>query len=63
MDPSSFDLTLEQQFRMRLMEESAHGMSREQAAELLLEVSRLLMIKDNVIRDLVKKIAPRNILL
>ena len=56
MNPASFELTLEQQFKMRLVEESAQNMSREQAMELLLEASRLLMVKDNVIKDLVKKI-------
>ncbi len=63
MDPASFDLTLEQQFQMRLVEESTQGMSREQAVELLVEASRLLMLKDNVIRDLVRKVAPASILM
>lgn len=57
MDSSSFDLSLEQQFQMRLMEESAEKMSREQMQELLIEASRLLMIKDNLIRDLIKSCA------
>lgn len=52
MDSSSYELTLEQQFQMRLMEESAHGMTREQALDLLIEASRLMMIKDNLIKDL-----------
>lgn len=51
----SLELTLEQQFQMRLMEEQVAIMTREQATELLLQASRLLMIKDNVIRSLVKK--------
>jgi hypothetical protein len=52
----TLDLTLEQQFQMRLMEQSAQDMSREQAISLLLETARLLMIKDNAIRSLVKQI-------
>lgn len=48
-------LTLEQQFKMRLFQESAEGMSREQALSLLMEASRLLMIKDNIIKDLLKQ--------
>lgn len=55
MDPSAYELTLEQQFQMRLMEASAGGMSHEQAQALLVQASRLLMIKDNVIRNLLRK--------
>jgi hypothetical protein len=40
---------------MRLFQESAEGMSREQALSLLMEASRLLMIKDNIIKDLLKQ--------
>ena len=55
MDPNSFELTLEQQFEMRRMQQEVQAMSHEQALDLLLQVSRLLMVKDNVIRDLVKQ--------
>lgn len=54
MDGSSFELTLEQQFQMRLMEQSAQQMTREQMQDLLIQSARLLMLKDNVIRDLIK---------
>ena len=54
MDSSSFELTLEQQFQMRLMEQSAQQMTREQMQDILIKAARLLMIKDNVIRDLIK---------
>jgi hypothetical protein len=54
MEGSSFDLTLEQEFQMRLMEQSTQQMTREQMQELLIETARLLMVKDNVIRDLIK---------
>jgi hypothetical protein len=54
MDSSSFQLSLEQQFQMRLMEESAQKMTREQMQEVLIQAARLLMVKDNVIRDLMK---------
>jgi len=52
METTSFDLTLEQQFEIRQMQDAALGMSREQALELLLQASRLLMIKTNVMRNL-----------
>ena len=60
MNPESFNLTMEQQFQMRLVEQSARNMTREQALELLVDASRLLMVKDNVIRDLLKKVVPIN---
>jgi hypothetical protein len=44
---------MEQQFEFRRMRDAAQGMSREQALELLLQASRLLMIKTNVLRDLI----------
>ena len=52
MEPTSFDLTLEQQFEIRQMQDAALQMSREQALDLLLQASRLLMIKTNVMRNL-----------
>ena len=54
MDSSQFELSLEQQFQMRLMEQSAQQMTREQMHDLLIKAARLLMLKDNVIRDLMK---------
>lgn len=56
MDFMSFDLSLEQQFEIRRLQENVQAMSREQAVELLLEASKTLMIKDNLIRDLMKKV-------
>jgi Phycobilisome degradation protein nblA len=54
MDTSAFELSLEQEFQMRLMEESAQNMTREQMLETLLQAARLLMIKDNVLRSTIK---------
>ncbi|MGK7877006.1 MAG: NblA/ycf18 family protein [Xenococcaceae cyanobacterium] len=56
MEFLSIELTLEQQFQMKLMQKSAKNMSREQALDLLIQASRLLMIKDNVIRQLIKEV-------
>jgi hypothetical protein len=53
----SLELTLEQQFQMRLMEEQVGAMTQQQVQDLLLQASRLLMLKDNVIRSLVKQVA------
>ncbi len=57
MDANAYELTLEQQFQMRLMRESLEQMPREQLLELLTQASRLLMLKDNVIKSLVKQVA------
>ncbi|MFP4009942.1 MAG: NblA/ycf18 family protein [Spirulinaceae cyanobacterium] len=46
------ELTLEQKFQIQLMEKSAQTMSRDEALDLLLQASRLLMLKDNVIKQL-----------
>lgn len=50
----SLQLSLEQEFQLKLVEESAQEISHEQALSLLVQVSKLLMIKDNIIRDLIK---------
>jgi hypothetical protein len=54
MDTSAFELTLEQQFHVRLMEQSTERLSREQMQELLIQTAKLLMVKDNVIRNLMR---------
>ena len=55
MEPTTFELTMEQQFEFRRMRDAAQSMSREQALDLLLQTQRLLMIKTNVLRDLMAK--------
>jgi hypothetical protein len=54
MNTSSFQLSLEQQFQMRLIERSMQEMSREQLQDMLMQIMRLLLVKENIIRDLVK---------
>ena len=51
----NLNLTLEQKFKMRIFEESVQAMNPEEARSLLLEASKLLMVKDNIIRGLMKK--------
>ena len=48
------ELTLEQQFELQNMREAAKNMSREQALKLLMQASRLIMIKTNVIQSLIR---------
>jgi Phycobilisome degradation protein nblA len=50
------NLTLEQQFNLRIYEEQVQGMDAEQSRKLLLEVMRQLMLKENIVKHLIKKI-------
>jgi hypothetical protein len=52
---NTFKLTLEQEFLMNVAKQSAEGLSRAQMLDLLMETARLAMIKDNIIRDLMKE--------
>jgi hypothetical protein len=54
MNTSSFQLSLEQEFQMRLIESSMQDMSQEQLQDMLMQIVRLLLVKENIIRDLVK---------
>ncbi len=54
MEHTPSNLTLEQQFEMKRIRDAATNMSREQALELLMQASRLLMVKTNVVRSLGK---------
>ena len=53
----AFELTLEQQFQMQVIEKEVTTMSREKLTELLLQTSHLLMVKENLIKSLVNKVA------
>lgn len=48
-------LSLEQQFTMKTFEQSVQTMDSEDMRSLLLEASKLLMVKDNIIKGLMKK--------
>ncbi len=47
-------LSLEQEFNLKSYEASVKQLTEDQARELLLELMRQMMIKDNVIRHLMK---------
>ena len=55
MDSQSFGLTMEQEFEFRRMQDAAAGIPRDQALDLLIKASRLLMIKTNVVQDLMQQ--------
>lgn len=51
----SMELSLEQQFKLKVYEDQVKALTLEQSQAYLLEVMRQLMIKENVITHLVKR--------
>ncbi|AFZ36385.1 MAG: hypothetical protein Kow0049_12800 [Stanieria sp.] len=47
-------LTLEQQFKLQVLRDQVQELSREQAQEYLLEMFRQMMVKDNLVKHLLK---------
>jgi hypothetical protein len=48
------NLSLEQQFKLQVLTEQAKNLTREQAQEYLIEIFRQMMIKDNLMKQLLK---------
>jgi Phycobilisome degradation protein nblA len=55
MNSSSFDLSIEQEFQLKLFEQTIMKMNSEQMQDLLIQLTRMMLIKDNFVRDLVKQ--------
>ncbi|MGF1589339.1 MAG: NblA/ycf18 family protein [Pleurocapsa sp.] len=51
----NINLSLEQKFQMRIFQESVQVMNPDEARSLLIEASKLLMVKDNIIKGLIKQ--------
>ncbi len=49
-----FELSLEQQFSVRKIELNSQNLSPDQLREFLIEISKQLLVKDNVIHHLMK---------
>ncbi|NET33166.1 MAG: phycobilisome degradation protein nblA [Cyanothece sp. SIO1E1] len=49
------ELSLEQKFNLKLYEEQIKGLSPEESQKFLLEVLRQLMLKDNMVKHLLKR--------
>jgi Phycobilisome degradation protein nblA len=52
MDNSN--LTLEQQFQMKLVESSIERMDPQQMKEMIIHLSQIIMMKDNAVRAMAK---------
>lgn len=50
----SATLSLEQQFKLQVLREQVKNLSQEQAQEYLIEVFRQMMVKDNLVKQLLK---------
>ena len=50
----SAQLTLEQQFKLQVLKDQVQDLSHEQAQEYLIEMFRQMMVKDNLVKHLLK---------
>jgi len=50
----SNQLSMEQQFKLKVLQDQVQGLSKEQAQEYLLEMFRQMMVKDNLVKHLLK---------
>lgn len=48
------NLTLEQQFKLQVLREEVKHLSQQQAQDYLIEVFRQMMVKDNLVKNLMK---------
>jgi hypothetical protein len=48
------NLTLEQQFQMKLVQDSVERMSPQQLKETIIQLSQILMMKDNAVKAMAK---------
>jgi uncharacterized protein YaaW (UPF0174 family) len=48
------NLTLEQQFQMKLVEDSVERMDPQQMKEMIVHLSQIIMMKDNAVKALAR---------
>jgi pimeloyl-CoA synthetase len=46
---------MEQQFKLQVLTQQVEQLSREEAQKYLLELLRQMMVKDNVVKELLKR--------
>lgn len=47
-------LTLEQEFKLKILREQVKGLSVDQAQEYVVEMARQIFVKDNLVKHLLK---------
>lgn len=55
MNVKSFELSLEQQFQLQCLQYEFHDLDRDAVIGHLLDAMQQLMVRDNLIRDLMRK--------
>jgi Phycobilisome degradation protein nblA len=55
MDVESFSLTVEQEFQARAMTFTVEEMPEAELRKMTMQLVRLMMVKENIVRDLVRK--------
>ena len=50
----SAQLSMEQQFKLKVLQDQVQDLTKEQAQEYLLELFRQMMVKDNLVKHLLK---------
>lgn len=55
MNPQAFNLTMEQQFKFTTIKKELHKLTPDQKNDYILSLVEHVMIKDNVIKDLIRK--------
>ena len=50
----SAQLSMEQQFQLKVLQDQVQDLTKEQAQEYLLELFRQMMVKDNLVKHLLK---------
>lgn len=50
----SGQLSLEQKFKLKVLHEQVQSLSKEEAQDYLLEMFRQMMVKDNLVKNLLK---------
>lgn len=48
------NLSLEQQFKLQILRQQVKTLSREEAQDCLIEVLKQMMLKDNLVKNLLK---------
>ncbi len=50
------NLSLEQQFKLQVLRDQVKSLTKEQAQEFLVELFRQMMVKDNLVKNLLKNV-------
>lgn len=50
------ELTLEQQFKLEILKKDIEKLTKKEAQKYLLEMFRQIMVKDNLFKELIKKV-------